>query len=144
MRANDEVNEADNFAHGSYADYAGVVFYGPPTHGFWLDRLAISDRYITPLFAATLDRAQAAGKQAPRLVRDWVALEGWEAAGETVRVPPREAEELVDSLAGVTTDDIAPHSMGASPNECLRCSDAIRRFLSERLSRGVDLFIERE
>src|SRR3954468_8023838 len=48
----------DKFAHGyHYGDYSGVVWFGPPTDGFWLDRLAVSDCYIGPLFRGILDRA---------------------------------------------------------------------------------------
>ena len=35
--------EVTTFAHGyHYGDYSGVIFYGPPTNIFWVDRLAVS------------------------------------------------------------------------------------------------------
>ena len=51
------MTEAEDFSHGSYGDYSGVSFYGPPENGFWFDRLAVSDRFIRPLFLAILDRS---------------------------------------------------------------------------------------
>jgi hypothetical protein len=59
------MTDAEDFSHGSYGDYSGVVFYGPPTNGFWLDRLAVSDRYIAPLFAAVLDRSREKSVRRP-------------------------------------------------------------------------------
>ena len=51
------MSEVNEFAHGyHYGDYSGVIFYGPPTDGFWLDRFAVSDCYIRPLFLGILDR----------------------------------------------------------------------------------------
>ena len=135
----------DEFAHGRhYGDYSGVVFYGPPTNGFWLDRLAASDIYIGPLFRAVLDRSwqQFGGQAVPRLVSEWNTLGGWAAAAGITEVPPGDAEALVAALARVTAADLAPHCAGCTPDECLRCGSAVREFLAGRLARGVPVFIE--
>jgi hypothetical protein len=50
--------EVEEFTYGSYGDYSGVIFYGPPTDGGGLDRLAVSDRYIDPLFCGILERGR--------------------------------------------------------------------------------------
>jgi hypothetical protein len=71
-------------------------------------------------------------------------LEGWVAADRVVEVSPAEAEELLDALADLTAVDLTPYCTGSTPDECLRCSGAIRRFLGERLARGDRLFIDRE
>jgi hypothetical protein len=105
----------------------------------------VSDRYIAPLLEAVLDRSrEESGELAPQLVRDWTALEGWAAASRVVEVPPPEIEELVGALAGLTAADVTPYCTGSTPDECLRCLKVIRRFLGERLARGVPLFIDRE
>jgi hypothetical protein len=140
------VASTDEFAHGyHYGDYSGVVFYGPPTNGFWLDRLAVSDIYMGALLRAVLDRSwrESGGEAAPRLASEWNTLDGWAAAGAGItEVPPAAAEDLVAALAGVTAADLAPHCAGCTPDECLRCGAAVREFLASRLARGVRLFIE--
>jgi hypothetical protein len=138
--------EGEDFSHGSYGDYAGVAFYGPPTEGFWFDRLAVSERYIDPLFSAIADRsgADAGEGRTPRVVRDWQALEGWAGTDGITELPGQEAEQLLGALALVTVADVAPYCAGASAEECLRCAALIRRFLGERLARGVSLFIEND
>ena len=135
----------DEFAHGRhYGDYSGVVFYGPPANGFWLDHLAASDIFIAPLFRAVLDRSwrESGGGAVPRLASEWNTLDGWAAAPGITEVPAGDAEELVAALARVTAADLAPHCAGCTPDECLRCGAAVREFLASRIARGVPLFIE--
>jgi hypothetical protein len=134
----------DEFAHGfHYGDYFGILFYGPPTDGYWLDRLAVSNIYMGPLFRAILDRSwqESGGDNVPRLVSEWNTLEGWSniGAGKT-EVPPTVAKELVAAFDRITVDDLALHCAGCTPDECLRCGAAVREFLASRLAQG--LFIE--
>jgi hypothetical protein len=137
--------EAEDFAHGSYGDYSGVVFYGPPTAGFWLDRLAISDRFLTPLFSAILDRSwSGSGVRVPQLVQDWNGCQGWIDAGEVLELGRPGAVILLEALAALAPAGVAPYCAGCTPGECLRCAAAIRQFLGERLVRGGSLFIEKD
>jgi hypothetical protein len=137
--------EAEDFSYGSYGDYSGVTFYGPPAEGFWFDRLPISDRYVTPLFSAVLDRSQTADAgPTPQLVRDWAALQGWIDTEGIVEVARQQALELLHSLESVTAAEVSPYCAGSTPDECVRCSAAIRHFLGDRLARGLCLFIEKQ
>lgn len=119
------MTEAEDFSHGSYGDYSGAAFYGPPTNGFWFDRLAVSDRYLSPLFAAVLDRSQARGSEPPQLVRDWNALDGWIAADGIVEMPRPAAEELLHALTNLTAADVYPYCAGCTADDCfeVRCDN---------------------
>jgi len=137
--------EAADFAHGSYGDYAGMAFYGPPADGFWLDRLAVSERFVHPLFCGILDRSSAlGGDRAPSLVRDWNLGEGWVKADRSVEVLRRDAVVLLDALAGLTVADVAPYCSGCTPEECVQCASVIRQFVGQRLTRGLTVFVENE
>jgi hypothetical protein len=140
------VAEAEDFSHGSYGDYSGVVFYGPPTNGFWLDRLAVSDIYIDPLFRGILDRAwrESDGERIPRLAADWNTGEGWVADGGPVPVAGDDAAELIGALAQLDPADVAEHCAGCTAEKCLRCASVVQDFIGTRLARGVSLFIKDE
>src|SRR5688500_21922 len=124
----------EEFAHGSYGDYSGVVFYGPPTSGFWFDRFAVSDEFIGPLFRAALDRASASsgGAQSPRLMSAWALLEGWAAADGMAELAHRDVEELLQALAAVRAEDLVPHCAARGPNRCLQCVSALQAYLRAR------------
>jgi hypothetical protein len=139
------VAEVTEFAHGyHYGDYSGVILYGPPAAGLWLDRLAVSDRYIDPLLRGILDRAwrESGGERVPRLASDWNTLSGWVAGGGPVPVPPTDAAEFAAALAQLTPTDLAEHCAGCTVEECLRCAGVIREFINSRLARGAGVFIE--
>jgi hypothetical protein len=132
-----------DFSFGSYGDYAGVVFCGPPVDGFWRDRLEVSSRYIDPLFRAILDCSRTENSEPPpQLVQDWNAIAGWAFSDEVVELRYPEVERFISALAALTAPDLLPYCAGSSPEECLDCSAQIRQFLSERMERGVNLFIE--
>jgi hypothetical protein len=138
--------EITEFAHGfHYGDYSGVVFYGPPTEGFWLDRLAVSDAYIDPLFRTILDRFwhETGGEDTPRIVSEWNTLTGWAEIGAgIVLVLPQEAQALASALGAVTVADLTPHVAGTTVEECRRCAEVIRTFIYAHLVKSLDLFIE--
>ena len=141
------MTRAEEFSHGrNYGDYSGIVFYGPPTNGSWLDRLSVSDCYLGPMFHGILDRAlrDAGGEPVPSLVSDWNTLEGWAASDGPVRVAPADAGKLADALAGLGTADVSKYCDGCTVEECLRCAAAVREFIRIRLDRGVDLFVEQD
>lgn len=142
------VAEPENeFAHGFYyGDYFGVVFHGPPTRGHWLDRLAVSDVYIDPLFLALLYRYWNDSTDAtplPRLAMDWNVHTGWgaTAAGRT-SIPPDVVREFVHALDALLPEDLAPHVAGCSVEDCLRCAVVVVEFLNRRLANGRELYIE--
>jgi hypothetical protein len=130
--------------HDHYGDYSGVVFYGPPHHDEWRDRLAISDRFIDPLFTGILDRAQRAvpHAQVPRAVLEWNTLEGWASGRGPRRIASTDAADLASALAHLTPDDVAEHGAGCTVDECMRCAGVLREFIEGRLARGHSLFIE--
>ncbi len=136
--------ETEKFAHGSYADYSGVNFYGPPVHGMWLDQLAVSYRYMNPLFLGILDRSwrESGGEQVPRLVSEWCQLIGWADGSRRTLIDRNDAWELVATLTQLDSTDIVEHCAGCTVEECLECAAVIREFISCRLSSGVSLFME--
>jgi hypothetical protein len=139
------VAKVEEFAHGClYGDYAGVVFYGPPTNGLWRDRLDISDRFIDPLFRGMLDRAwaESGGDRVPQLASDWNTLSGWAAGGAPVPIAPDDAIEFIAALAQLSPADVAKHCAGCTVEECLRCAVVVREFVVSHLAREVSLFIE--
>lgn len=97
----DTVAAPEDFSHGSYGDYSGVVFYGPPADGFWFDRIAISDRFIRPLFLALINQSSPGSEKlpAPKLVQEWNTLVGWVTAGTIVEIRRPEIEELISEEA---------------------------------------------
>jgi hypothetical protein len=140
------VVENKEFSHGyHYGDYSGVVFYGPPLEYLWIDRLAVSDCYIEPLFRGVLDREwqNSGGEQIPRLVKEWLTLTGWCAGGQ-VLVTPKEAVEFTTALGQLNSSDVSDHCHGCTVEDCLRCAVVIREFIEKRLARGIDIFIEND
>lgn len=137
--------EVEEFAHGyHYGDYSGVVFHGPPTDGKWLDRLAISDRYMYPLFRGILDRAwrESGGERVPRLASEWNTLEGWAAGGGPIPVTHTDAAEFAAALARLGPADVAEDCAGCTVEECLRCAAVVGEFIGSRPARGVGLHFE--
>jgi hypothetical protein len=131
---------AENFAHGTYADDSGVVFYGPPMDERWSDRLPVSDRFIEPLFKALLDRAKP-GK-APTLVAEWNEHKGCANATGIQKVPRSDATEFLVAFGLLTVADVTPHVAGVTSDQCLQCAAAIAEFLRDRIDRGLDVYIE--
>ncbi len=130
----------DTFAHGTYADYSGVVFSGP---GLSEERLAVSDRFIDPLFRAILDRAgQGHGADVPKVVAEWNEGRGWADACGVHELSPAEATEFLVALSAVSGADVRPHAAGATPEECVRCARVIEGFLRHRVDRGLPVYIE--
>jgi hypothetical protein len=138
--------DTGEFAHGTYADDSGVVFYGPPVKGFWEDFLEVSDKFIDPLFRAILDRAWGAeGSTLPAVVAQWNELTGWRDATGMVELSPADARELVGALANVSEADLAPHLVAGLPVDAyLRCATVTAEFLRDRLDRGVRVYIADE
>ncbi|MBP3960607.1 hypothetical protein J8F10_35740 [Gemmata sp. G18] len=138
--------EVTTFAHGyHYGDYSGVIFYGPPTNGFWVDRLAVSDCYISPLFHAVLDRAwrESGGESVPRVASEWNTLTGWANLGAGV-VPLQsvDAEDIARAFTTVSESDLAQHVTGSTIEECLACAWTIQEFICARLTESSIVYIE--
>lgn len=138
--------EITEFAHGfHYGDYSGIVLHGPPTEGFWLDRFAVSDTYIYPLFRAILDKCwrETDGEETPRVVSEWNTLTGWAGIGAgIVQVNPQDAQSLASALSAVTSAELASQAEYTRVEECLRCAAMIRSFIYERLGKTLNIFIE--
>jgi hypothetical protein len=142
------MEEITRFAHGfHYGDFSGVVFYGPPFNGFWLDRLAVSDCYIGPLFRAILDREwrESGGESLLKVLSEWNTLTGWADIGAgIVPLTSQEAEELCLALSRTTAEDLAIHVAGVTVTDCLECAAAIRAFIHNRLVEGKTVSIEND
>jgi hypothetical protein len=137
-------SEHSEFAHGTYGDDSGVVFYGPPAKGFWTDRLVISDRYIEPLFCAIWMRPSASQKSPapPKLISEWNSCEGWTDALGIVEISRHDAEDLIAALVALTPAELEAHLHSPPVHESLRCANAIRSFLQSHLDRGLAVYIE--
>lgn len=128
----------NKFAHGiRYGDYSGVTWYGPPTSGFWLDKLAVSCLYIDPLFRGILEREQVL-----QLATEWNLMEGWAAMNSPTPVATKNALAFAEALARLEPEDVAKHCHGSSVEECLECAAMIRKFIEDHVSSGVELFVE--
>jgi hypothetical protein len=139
----DGMNVPDDFSHGSYGDYSGAVFHGPPRNGFWLDRFAVSFRFIEPLFAAVIDHS-GQWDSVPQLIQEWNTLTGWRDSHRPEEISWLDALSFLEALAGLSEDDIARQSPSMSIAEALRCSVAIRGFIVERLNRDENIYVEWE
>ena len=138
--------QTDEFAHGSYGDDWGVTFYGPPNDGFWEDYLAVSKRFVQPLFNAVLDRFvnQGGAAKAPRLVTEWNEISGWADQTEKQEVNAEDAKELIAAISDVVIADLAEHCAGCTPDECVRCASVICQFLQSHIDRGVAVYIQND
>lgn len=135
--------DAGRFAHGQYGDLSGVVFSGPPVVGGRPDRLAVSDRFINPLFSAVLDRSvEDAAAALPRVVAEWLEITGWAGASGARAVSPADARDLAAALARIAEPDVAPHVAGATADACVRCAAVIVAFVLGRIDRGLPLYVE--
>jgi len=128
------------FAHGTYGDDSGVLFFGPPSNGFYDDFLAISNRFVHPIFCAIIDRHQPSG--VPALVEEWNTLSGWRERGGMQAISPAHVKELVTALVEVSTAEVQSHVAGVTPDECVQCAKAIAEFLGSRLHKGIPLYIK--
>ncbi len=132
------------FAPGSYGDYDGATFYGPPRWGwFWTDALGVSSTYLDPLFSAILDRCLRTGieRPLPRLVEEWNLLTGWRDVAKTIEISTVDGIDLADALEQLTAEDVAPYRASCEIADCLRCAVTLREFITSRLQVG-QLFIE--
>jgi hypothetical protein len=140
--------ENTEFAHGiRYGDYSGVVFHGPPAKGFWVDRFAVSNTYIDPLFRAVLDRTgrETDGESLPLLVAEWNTLSGWAELGAgIVPVSVEDASDLAGALHEITDADLAPHITGTTAQQCLRCAAAIQEFIRARVAQNLQIYLEND
>lgn len=137
------MNDSDDFSHGSYGDFSGAVFHGPPRNGFWLDRVAVSSRFIEPLFAAVID-CSGQWDSVPRLIQEWTTLTGWMDSHRPEEISRLDALSFLEALASLSEDDIARQSPSMSAAEAVRCSVAIRGFIFERLNRDDRIYVEWE
>lgn len=140
------IGGTDNFAHGTYGDTSGVVFYGPQINGFWRDSFPVSDRFIDPLFRAILDRAKLSKRsKVPRGTAEWMALTGWRDTIGRTELPAADVIELIEALTAISRADLDPHvaEFAVTPDECLRCASAMCGFLRERVGAGHRVYIER-
>ena len=135
--------EEDEFVNEACGDQSGVVFYGQPANGLWIDTLAVSDIYVGPLFGAIWKRSAKAppSPPAPRLIADWNCHQGWTHAHRIVEISRHEAEELVDALATLSAGELAAQSSVTFPEKALRCATAIRDFLRSCLDRHEPVYI---
>ena len=131
------------FEHGSYGDLSGVAFFGPPTRGFWFERLAISNIYMHPLFYGVLERSWREGVAVPQLAAEWNAGTGWRES-ERCEVLPDQAAEFAEALGRLDAGDMSSECAGCTPADCLRCALAIRAFIASVVGRGDTLYIEDE
>lgn len=129
----------NEFAHGTYGDIAGVTFSGPPRNGFWDDNLAVSERFIFPLFNAILNRSD----DPPQVVTEWASLGGWTDESR-VELAPAAVIALVLALEKLAEIDVAPYCEAATTDECIRCATSIRAFINDHLARGSQIFLQRD
>ena len=131
------------FAHGSYGDDSGVIFYAGPPDDPMTGRFIVSDRFVDALFRAVLDRSARIGAAGgiPRLVGEWNGVEGWVDGFEAVEVPQADARDLLAALSAVSLADLAPHSWGTTPADCLRCAAAIVAFVEPVLATGGRVYL---
>jgi hypothetical protein len=134
-------NDRD-FGPGSYGDYSGLCFYGPPTNGFWFTEFGASFIYLEPLFRAIFDRARVSRTPVPKLVEQWnqCKLD----ADEIIEVPAAEISDLLAALSKVTAADLESHccSMASNTGDCLSCASHLAQFLNERLAKKEPVFFE--
>jgi len=124
--------EEIDFGPGSYGDYSGVEFLGPPTNGFWLTRFGVSDVYLVPLLTA-------------RLAAKWDSLrQSWEDAGKTVEVSREDISEIAQALSEITAADLAAvcDEAGCSVHQCLLCAASLSKFLKDRLQNNEPIFVD--
>jgi hypothetical protein len=142
----DMLGSNGEFAHGSYGDDSGAIFYAGPPDDPMTERLIISDRFVDALFRAVLDRAVRIGAAGgmPRLVDEWNRLEGWNDGFEAVEVPQADARDLLTALSAVSLADLAPYSWGTTPADCLRCAAAIAAFVEPVLARGECVYLQND
>ena len=136
--------EERRFSPGSYGDYSGVVFYGPPQGGFWEDRFAISNQYVVPLFSSLYLSARDGDASAPRLIVEWWNGQGWTGVSGIVEIPREDLAHLIAALARLSADELAPRCDVIGPDRCMEAAVALRKFLAEHSSRGTPVFIETE
>ena len=138
----ESMEENDEFAHNRhYGDYFGVIFYGPPDRGFWLDSLEVSNFYLKPLFQGMLDKAFREGNSPPQLAVEWNCITGW-CELDRSQIETGRAMEFADALERLVASDVEPHCFGCAVDECLRCGALIRKFIVERLEKQVAIYIE--
>jgi hypothetical protein len=142
-RMSNPMETTDRFSHGTYGDDSGVCFCAITADVSSDHRLAVSDRFIGPLFSAIIDRSQSVGLSiAPKLVTAWNSLSGWADGSGIQPIDQTDADELANALALVSTSDVQPHLAGVTSEECVRCGQAIADFLRYGLSHSMPLFIE--
>lgn len=135
------MSETADFVHGTYGDDSGVVFYGPPVHGFRDDQLVVSTRYIRPLFRAIIDRA---GERTPRVVAQRNQMTGWAASTGIQELSSSDAMELAAALEDLREADLVSHAGETAVNgeDCMRCASEISRFLRHRVKQAQAVYIE--
>jgi hypothetical protein len=131
------------FSPGEYGDLSGVTFHGHPPDGWWTDHLEISDFHIGPLFNAALARAWRSGTAPARVLSESNELTGWREIGAG-RVPlsPADASALASALAAISPEDLAEQSVPAPVDRYLECAALIAEFLSTRVARGIQTYIQ--
>ena len=131
------------FSHGSYGDESGVVFSSGASNVSSSDHLAISDRFIGPLFSAIIDQSHSETQRTvPRLVAEWNSLSGWTEHSGRQLIDPVDVNELAQALARVSAAQVQRHVAGTTPEECVECALVIAGFLREQLANELPLYIE--
>jgi hypothetical protein len=137
------------FAHGDYGDYWGIVFYTRSIGGKWIDALGISDIYMSPICCSIMNRY-------------WLENDGVGEMASSIAIHSCCGQDLADDipsthedirlflqeLSMLTISDLYQDAYGDTEQEKLSCVDDFQRcinvistYLQNRLLKDLEIWI---
>jgi hypothetical protein len=156
------------FSHGDYADYSGIIFYARSTDGNWIDALHISDIYLDPICDSIMDLYNADNEQIEKILYRYHGIDdntteyviSWGSPitnnihlgidlDEDVPAAVKDIKFFLSELSILTFTDLYSHAYGDtkiqkydSTHEFQRCIKIINDYLSDRMARGLEIWVQ--
>ncbi|AFY93882.1 hypothetical protein [Chamaesiphon minutus] len=138
------------FAHGDYADYWGMIFHARSADGKWIDALHISDIYIDPICCGIMKRYlrenDGTGEMASTLtINSYCGID----LDENIPSTTENIKLFLEELSLLTITDLYLEAYGDTDEQKLscvedfkRCINVITEYLNNRLTRGLQIWVE--
>jgi hypothetical protein len=159
------------FSHGDYADYNGIIFYARSTDGNWSDALHISDIYLDPICDSIMDLYNGDNEQMEKILHRYYGINDINNIttgchmyfgspitnniycgidlDEDAPSAVKDIKFFLSELSILTFTDLYSHAYGDtetekydSTYEFQRCIKVINDYLSDRMARGLEIWVQ--
>jgi hypothetical protein len=156
------------FLKAGYLGYDGIIFYARSTDGNWIDALHISDIYLDPICDSIMDIYEGDNEQMDKILYHYHGINDntteyfmeWGSPitnniylgidlDEDAPSAVKDIKFFLSELSILTFTDLYSHAYGDtetekydSTHEFQRCIKVINDYLSDRMARGLEIWVQ--